>query len=226
MKKILIVEDDQEISEMIYLSLSDRYLCEQAYSGREAIFQLKEQEFDIILLDLMLPGISGGEAIHEIKKITDIPVIVISALSSSDSIVSLLDSGANDYITKPFDIKVLIARIETQLRLSKFSNNINDKISYGNLTLCIKTHKVKYKDRCFNLSNKELQILQLLMNYPDKIYEKTELYELIWEDEYMYDENTINVHLSSLRKKVKNVSDGYDPIETIWGIGVRMRKSE
>lgn len=227
MKKILIVEDDSAISEMLKTSLQSEYLIEQAFSGREALFILKDQTFDLILLDLMLPGMSGEEAIIEIKEITKIPIIITSALSSSDKIIELLEKGANDYITKPFDIAVLKARIQTQLRIAQTPQQTQDVLHYEDLTLCMTRHEVLYKNKPFILSQKEMGLLKQLMMTPQKIYSKSELYESVWEDEYLYDENTMNVHISSLRRKVKKACEGFDPIETIWGIGIRMgKKSE
>ncbi|QIK69164.1 response regulator transcription factor [Erysipelothrix sp. HDW6C] len=224
MKKILIVEDDQDISAMLVASLSDDFELEVAYSGREALFQIGAQNFDLILLDLMLPGLSGDEAIIEIKMITSTPIIIMSALSASEKIIELLEKGANDYITKPFDVNVLKARIQTQLRLVQPNTVSHDNVSYGTLTLNIERFEVCHNHVPFVLSNKELHLLHTLMSNPQKVYSKAELYEKVWQDEYLYDENTMNVHISSLRRKVKNACDGYDPIETLWGIGIRMGK--
>lgn len=226
MKKILIIEDDIDISTMLVSSLKADYQLDQAFSGREALFLLQEQTFDIILLDLMLPGMPGEAVITEIKAVSSVPIIVMSALADSEKIVELLEKGANDYITKPFDINVLKARIHTQLRISKDTTNHHDTLTYGDLTLCLKKHEAWYKGKDLTLSHKELQILDELMRNPQKIFSKSELYEKVWDDEYLYDENTMNVHISSLRRKIKTISNDFDPIETIWGIGIRIAKGE
>ncbi|MDE8098995.1 response regulator transcription factor [Erysipelothrix rhusiopathiae] len=227
MKKILIVEDDQEISKMLELALGNSFDLEMAYSGREGVFLVEKNKFDLILLDLMLPGLPGEVAINHIKNITSAPIIIMSALTDSEKIIQLLNSGANDYVTKPFDINVLVARINAQLRINKNKHTLkSNKIEYGNISIDMDRLELKIYDKLINLSNKEIKILHILACNSQKTFSKAELYEKVWEDEYMYDENTVNVHISSIRKKIKKVIDGYDPLETIWGIGVRIRKEE
>ncbi len=217
MKNILIVEDNIDIHNLIKNILEkNNYMVFDAYSGTEALMILERKSLDLILLDLMLPGISGEEVIKHIK---DIPIIAISAKISSDDKVNVLLSGANDYITKPFETNELLARVEVQLRkTSIIKNNI---LKYKNMILSQDSHILLIKDKKITLTKTEYAILEQLLLNPRQVVSKSKLLELISDTTLDCDENSLRVHISNIRKKIKNVIDN-EYIESVWGIGFKM----
>lgn len=207
MKKILVVEDDMDIHNLIKNVLEkERYDVISAYSGTEALLLIEKKDLDLILLDLMIPGLSGEEII---KKVKNIPIIVISAKISSEDKVNALSIGANDYITKPFDTNELLARIKVQLRLSKKDNNVS--LSYKDMILDKNSHTLYIKDKNINLTKTEYIILRQLLLNPKQIITKTKLIQLLNENDkinvetQVCDENSLKVHISNIRKKIKKL---------------------
>lgn len=219
LKKILIVEDDVSIHNVIEeLLKKENYITYNAYSGTEALLLLEKEKYDLILLDLMLPAISGEEIIEKIK---DTPIIVLSAKVSSEDKVNCLLSGANDYITKPFDSKELLARIEVQLR-SKNKSNIIETIKYKDLELLNDSHTLLINNKKVNLTKTEYAILKHLLLNPDQVITKNKLLDLISLDTEDCDENSLRVHISNLRKKIRDYTE-YEYIESVWGIGFKIK---
>lgn len=223
MKKILVVEDDMDIHNLIKNVLEkERYDVISAYSGTEALLLIEKKDLDLTLLDLMIPGLSGEEII---KKVKNIPIIVISAKISSEDKVNALSIGANDYITKPFDTNELLARIKVQLRLSKKDNNVS--LSYKDMILDKNSHTLYIKDKNINLTKTEYIILRQLLLNPKQIITKTKLIKLLNENDkinvetQVSDENSLKVHISNIRKKIKKVTE-QQYIESVWGIGFKL----
>lgn len=223
MKKILVVEDDEDIHNLIKSILEkERYEIISAYSGTEALLLIENNDIDLILLDLMLPGLTGEELI---KKLTDIPIIVISAKISSEDKVNVLSGGANDYITKPFDANELLARVKVQLRINKKEQNLN--LMYKDMVLDKATHMLYIKKEKINLTKTEYMILKQLLSNPKQIITKTKLIQTLNEDNkinpeiQIYDENSLKVHISNIRKKIRNVTTN-EYIESVWGIGFKL----
>lgn len=214
---ILIVEDDVSIHSLLKeLLIRNAYNVVDAYSASEALLLLKDNNFDLIILDLMLPGGSGEDVIRNVK---NSKIIVLSAKTSSDDKCNCLMLGANDYITKPFDNNELLARIKVQLRNKE---NFDGKVlKYKDLellddrrTLLIDKHKI-------NLTKTEYAILKQLLLSPKQVIAKNKLLDLISADTEDCDEASLKVHISNIRKKMKNVSNK-DYIESVWGIGFKM----
>lgn len=221
MDKILIIEDNNDMQQLLKKVFSAQYETVSAFSGTEGLLLFEQQTFQLILLDRMLPGKSGDIVLQEIRKSSEIPVIMITALDDSSEKAQLLLAGADDYITKPFDIDELQARIVVQLR-NHSGQNIKDILQYKNLVLLPSEYAISNgKEQCM-LKRKEFDILKLLFNNPQMIFTKEKLYEIVWAEKYYGDENTINVHISNLRKKLAQLDDTEQYIETIWGIGVRL----
>ena len=217
MKNILIVEDDKDIHNLIKeVLIKENYKPIDAYSGTEAILLIEKEKIDLVLLDLMLPGLNGEEVIQIVK---DIPIIVISAKTSIEDKVNVLLNGANDYITKPFDSKELLARIKVQLR--KREEKKNSELKYKNMVLENNSHTLYINDKKVNLTKTEYAILKQLLLTPNQVITKTNLLELISEDTPDCDENSLKVHISNLRKKIKSVTDE-EYIESVWGIGFKL----
>lgn len=223
MIKILIIEDDSKISKMLQtLLMKNNYDTETAFSGTEAILLLEKNSFDLILLDLMLPGLSGEEVLKRITKEYETPVICISAKDDLNTKIQLIQNGADDYITKPFNNEELIVRIGAVLRrVNKNLTNNNTKVfKFKNLILDSENRSVHIDNQSIELTVKEYSILELLITSPKKVFTKQNIFESIWSEEYVVDERAVTVHVSNLRNKL-NDTDKY--IKTVWGIGYKMQ---
>jgi len=223
MEKILIIEDNDEINNLLREMLSGAgYEIKQAFSGSEGNFYFSQEQFDLVILDLMLPGMSGEEVLKEIRSKSQAPVIIISAKTDIDGKVDLLSSGADDYITKPFDLREVLARIQLQLK-KKTAMHESSRLTYEELTLDITNFQMYVNDNPVALTKHEFSIMEMLLKHPEKIYSKQELYELAWDDFYIGEDKTLNVHISNIRKKIKSFTDR-EYIDTVWGIGFRLKK--
>lgn len=225
---ILVVEDDNDINQMLCKIIKkNKYYAIPAYSGTEALLYLENKQWDLVLLDLMLPGISGKEVLKQVREHSSTPVIIISAKNESQYKITSLRMGADDYISKPFDIEEVAARIDALLRRYQKSerekNTSNQELVFKDIVLNIDSQKVIVNNFEVTLTLREFKILQLLMENPQKIYSKANLFETVWEEKFYGDENTVNVHMSNLRNKLaqNNATETY--IETIWGIGYRLK---
>lgn len=222
MQKILIVEDDTNINGLLKEALSKAgYETEQAYSGTEARMLLSMNSYALVLLDLMLPGITGEEVLTEIRRKGNLPVMVLTAKDSLDVKIDLLTAGADDYITKPFEIKEVLARIQVQLRHSSMDNE-QEILTCKDMTLDRKNFEVKIGGEILQkITRQEFAILELLLRHPKRVFSKEEIFEYAWEEAYMGETKTLDVHISNIRKKVKELTDE-EYIETVWGIGYRL----
>lgn len=217
MKTILIVEDDENIHKILESILDNEgYNLLNAYSGTEALMLIERNNIDLVLLDLMIPGISGENLI---KKINHLPIIVLSAKINTDDKVNCLLSGANDYITKPFNKDELLARIKVQLR----TNNINKELEYKELKLLPDNHILLIKDNKVNLTKTESAILKQLLINPKEVVTKSHLLDLISLDTEDCNEDSLRVHISNIRKKIRNFTD-VEYIESVWGIGFKIKE--
>lgn len=220
MKNILIVDDDIHIGNMLEELLTQAgYGAARAYSGTEALLYLSQKLPDLILLDLMLPGLCGEQVLPEIK---DIPVIIMSAKSDTDSKVNLLLEGACDYITKPFDTKELLARIAVSLRNSGNDKNPK-KLHFHDITLDMQSHTVCAGGEAVKLTRTEYAILKLLMQNPSQVMTKSLILDEVSRDTPDCTESSLKMHVSHLRGKLK-AQTGRDYIEAVWGIGFKMRE--
>ena len=224
MKKILIVEDDVNINNLLKEALSQKgYTCGQAFSGTEAALWLEKESWMLVLLDLMLPGMTGEEVLQLIRRQGDTPVIVLTAKDAMEEKLDLLTSGADDYITKPFDINEVIARVQIQLRHAGQEAE-PDRIECGGITLDDKTHQIWVDGQeILHLTRQEYAILELLIRHPKQVFRKEAIFTYAWEEEYMGETKTRDVHISNIRKKLKAVTDK-EYIQTVWGIGYRLNQ--
>jgi DNA-binding response OmpR family regulator len=225
--KILVVEDDNDINNMLAnLVRRNGYEVTQAYSGTEAALHLKSSEFHLVLLDIMIPGMNGKELLREIRKTMDMPVMVISARIDKSDKIEMLNLGADDYITKPFDIDELSARINSNLRRYSKDNSMasesKNSLAFKDITLNKETKEVLVNGKEVNLTAREFIILELFLSNPKKVFSKANLFESVWGEEYMGDDNTVNVHMSNLRGKLQKCNKE-EYIETIWGMGYKLK---
>lgn len=221
---ILVVEDDADINRLLCTILEGAgYSCRAAFSGSEAMLWAEKYDYDLVLLDLMLPGITGEEFIARMRKKRTMPIIVLSAKAGLEDRVNVLRLGADDFIPKPFDNAEVLARVEAQLRRYKqFSSPGGGQVlRCGDLELDREAIRVTAGGREVPLTAREFEILSLLMSHPRKVFTREQLYESAWGGEYMGDDNTVNVHISNLRSKLSKVSD-QEYIKTVWGIGFKM----
>ena len=254
MPNILIVEDDININNLLCEVLRKAgYTCEQAFSGTEAklLLNMKENAYTLVLLDLMLPGASGEDVLKEIRKKGKLPVIVLTAKDSIDDKIGVLTDGADDYITKPFEIREVLARIQVQLRHieaetkseaeveteaeTQVETEVKTKagiqkgqgsgrLEFRDMVLTRSTFEVSIGGRVLpKITKQEFAILELLLKNPKQVFSKEDIFEYAWDEPYMGETKTLDVHISNIRKKIKTVtSDEY--IETIWGIGYRLHE--
>ena len=254
MPNILIVEDDININNLLCeVLVKAGYTCEQAFSGTEAklLLNIKEKAYTLVLLDLMLPGASGEEVLKEIRKHGRLPVIVLTAKDSIDDKIGVLTDGADDYITKPFEIREVLARIQVQLRHieveTKGAAEVETKVEaetetevktkagiqkgqgsgrleFRDMVLTRSTFEVSIGGRVLpKITKQEFAILELLLKNPKQVFSKEDIFEYAWDEPYMGETKTLDVHISNIRKKIKTVTpDEY--IETIWGIGYRLHE--
>lgn len=223
---ILVVEDDVDINNLLCKILTkEGYKVTGAYSGSEGRMCLEKYDFQMVLLDLMLPGVSGEELISYIRRVKTMPIIVISAKLQQDTKIEVLKLGADDFVSKPFDINEVVARVEAQLRRYMiFSNNIEKKnmVVYKDLVLDKEKIEVTLKGKTIPLTSREFSILELLMTYSNKVFTKANLFQHVWNDEFIGDDNTVNVHISNLRAKISKIDKHTEYIHTVWGIGFKM----
>lgn len=218
MKTIAVIEDDQHIGNIIENALKkEGYGVLRAYSGTEALYLLSHNTPDLILLDLMLPGLAGEEIL---SKMDGIPVIVVSAKVGIDDKVNLLLSGAVDYITKPFEIRELLARISVQFRKEEKKSLISI-LKVDNLVLDLTSHEVTVNDTQVHLTKTEYAIFKLLMQNPNQVISKTVILERIFEDTPDCTDRSLKQHISNLRKKLRDAGDK-EYIEAVWGIGFKI----
>ena len=222
MKTIAIIDDDIHIGDMLEEILTkEGYSVLRAYSGTEALYLLSNKKMDLVLLDLMLPGLSGEEVLPHIG---ELPVFGLWALVGVQDKVNLLLGGAADYMTKPFDTKELLARITVQLRRAE-QHGQSGVLSVGDLALDTETFSLTVQGQAVKLTRTEYAILKLLMENPRQVIAKSVLLERISMDTPDCTQRSLKQHISNLRKKLQAVSGG-DPIETVWGIGFRLTEQK
>lgn len=219
---ILIIEDDKDINEMLTkLLTTNNYQVKSAYSGTEGIL-VHNDNISLILLDLMLPGKDGEEIIKELKNKNNVPIIVMSAIQDIHKKVDLFDLGANDYITKPFHNDELLARIKVQLR---DKNNLTSNIlRFKDIELNKANFTVNCNKKEISCTKKEFELLKLLMENENQTLTKSMIFDNIWNDENSADDNTLNVHISKIKNKLKECNPNEEYIETVWSIGYRLKK--
>jgi DNA-binding response OmpR family regulator len=225
MNTILIVEDHEDVSLMLSETLTDAgYKVKSVNTGIDGINEIKHNQYDLILLDIMLPYKSGDEILKEVRTFSDVPVIIISAKDMVGTKIDLLRLGADDYITKPFDLGEVVARVESNLRRTHKQVQESKVYRYKDMVLDDSTKRVTVNDIEMDLTATEYSILEMLLKHIGKVFTKANIYESIWQDEYLGDDNAVKTHISNLRNKLKKVSPNEEYIETVWGLGYRLHK--
>lgn len=226
MKRILVIEDHRDISAMLVESLLGAgYQAQSAQNGADGLRALREhkEKFDLVLLDIMLPHLNGDELLRELRGFSTVPVIVISAKDGIHTKVELLKLGADDYITKPFDLMEVLARVESALRRAGLSNQETNTLRYKDLSLDTEARQASIGETELSLTAREYAILELLMRHQHKVFTKANLFESIWGEDFVGDDSAVKAHISNLRSKLKAITPNTEYIETVWGIGYRMQ---
>lgn len=229
MKKcILLVEDDREVSSLVKSKLEreDFRVC-TAFDGEEALIVFEKEEIDLVLLDLMLPKLNGMDFLKRIREKSVVPVMIISAKGSDIDKVLGLGFGADDYISKPFSMIELTARVHATIRRStqyqpSENSPVKEMLQFKDLTLDLHTFSATINGNLIKLTAKEFHVLKLFMANPNRVFTKEQIYQLIWEDDYYQNENVINVHIRRLREKIEKDPSNPMYIQTIWGIGYKL----
>lgn len=226
--KLLLVEDDKEISAMLkdYLA-AEAFEVDNAYDGQEAWEKFREQEYALVLLDLMIPRLSGLDVMQRIRQNSTVPIIILTAKDSDSDKTAGLGLGADDYITKPFSLSEVAARVKANIRRTTQYAQAGKtpeprRLQAGELSMDLETYEVKKSGEPVELTAKEFEILRLLIQNPKKVYTKEQLYTLVWQDAYLGDENAVNVHISRLRTKIEDNPRKPRYIQTVWGIGYKL----
>jgi len=220
---ILVVEDDGDINRLLCQILEDAgYISQPAFSGTEALMYMEKQSWDLVLLDLMLPGKSGEELLSIVRKQSDVAIIVISAKEEQFTKIDMLRSGADDYITKPFDNEEVAARVEAQLR--RYRRTVDDDLLvFKDIQLDQEAKSVSIAGKNITLTALEYKILRLFLMSQKKVFTKENIFESVWGIDYHGDENIVNVHMSNLRTKLSRANPEEEYIETMWGMGYRLK---
>lgn len=225
--KILVVEDDLDLNFILCKILQKAdYQVESAYSGQVAKQLILQNDYELIILDLMLPEVTGEQLIEIIREKTMTPVMIISSKTQIGDKVNALENGADDYLVKPFDGQEVLARVGALFRRSQqFSppKVRQNELLFKEITLDVEAHKCMINKKELVLTGLEFDILHTLMEQPKKVFTKTQLYAHVWGDDYMVEDNVLNVHVSNLRKKLKQYDNENEYIETVWGIGFKLK---
>ena len=227
MSRILIIEDSADINALLAETLTaEGFETQSAFEGVSDQKEALSGRYDLIMTDIMLPYISGDEILRKLRERSNTPVIVISAKDTVSTKIDLLKMGADDYITKPFDLGEVVARVETALRRAGGSlASAAALLRYKDIELDCSDMRVTVGGREVKCTAKETQILEMLLRNPDKVFTKANIYESVWQEDYLGDDNAVKTHISNLRSKLEKYGSGNQYIETVWGLGYRLYKN-
>ncbi len=225
MDKILIVEDNADVNKMLAEVLLDAgFEVVSVFTGTDGLKEIRENQYDLILLDIMLPYKSGDEILKEVREFSDTPVLIISAKDLINTKIDFLRLGADDYITKPFDLGEVVARVEANLRRFHRQTRVEKMLQYKDMLVDVNSKRITVNNIELDLTAKEYHIIEILIKNRTKVFTKANLYETIWQDTYLGDDNAVKTHMSNLRSKLKAANPDNEYIETVWGLGYRLFK--
>ena len=223
-RNILIIEDEAKIARFVELELShEGYVCDKAEDGRKGLEMAESGAYDLVLLDIMLPELNGLEVLRRLRKTSDVPVIVLTARDAVMDKVSGLDMGADDYVTKPFAIEELLARIRLALRRGGASKTKEDLLVCGPLSLSVPRHEVRWDGSEIDLTSREFSLLQTLLENKNVVLSRDSLLEKVWGYDYMGETNVVDVYVRYLRNKIA-AAGGENVIQTVRGVGYVIRE--
>lgn len=229
-EKVLIAEDDSDIAELLSLYLnSDGFITTNVSNGKDALEELKKEIYSVLLVDIMMPEVNGYDLIKELRTFSQIPVIVISAKAADEDRVLGLNIGADVYITKPFNPLEVVAYVKASIRRNNMVENTNKKeqntvLKVGDLEFDTSKYILKKDGKVLSLTASELKIVCMMMESPERIFTKAQIYERISGDSYMNDDSTVMVHISNIRQKIEDVPSNPKYIKTVRGLGYKIEK--
>lgn len=220
--KLLIADDDSHISELIRLYMEkEGFVCVIADDGKKALELFKAEKPALIILDIMMPEMDGWQVCREIRKESEVPIIMLTAKGETFDKVLGLELGADDYMTKPFETKELVARVKAVLRRSEAKDKSDDKeLNFTNLSINISNYELKINGQLIDIPPKELELLHFLASNPNRVYTREQLLEEVWGFDYFGDSRTVDVHIKRLREKLEGV-EGNWTLKTVWGVGYK-----
>lgn len=222
MKKILLVDDELEMRMLLRLYLQESYLIDEAEDGYQALEKLKKDDFDLMILDVMMPHMDGWETIEHVRKTSEIPIILLTAKGTTDDKVNGLLTGADDYLVKPFEEAELLARIKAMLRRTTTPEAEKEMIKYHGLILNLSARDALYEGKKISLTHTEFDLLEALLNHRGKALSREQLVELIWGIDFMGEDRTVDSHIKNLREKLHVTGFDKSFIKTVWGIGYKL----
>lgn len=223
MNKILVVDDEKEMRQLlrIYL-LQENYLVEEAADGSEAYQKVLKNDYDLMILDVMMPLMDGWETIAQVRKVSDIPIILLTAKGTIEDKVQGLSSGADDYLVKPFDEAELMVRVKALLRRAQKTNENDEWLKYKGIVMNITERTVLYKDQLISLTQTEFDLLEVFISHHGKVFSREQLVEHIWGIEFTGDDRTVDSHIKNLREKLSAYGIEKTFVKTVWGIGYKV----
>lgn len=224
MNKILIIDDDKSLLELLQNCMHGLYEVDTAWNGKQGLDMLSQTKYDLVLLDVMLPGENGFEVLGKIRKQYAVPVIMLTAKNSPSDKVSGLEIGADDYVTKPFNMEELLARVASQIRRNTLLKNgvlPQEKLCFDKITIVPQMKGILKENKEVLLTGKEFDLLYFLASSPMRAYTKKQIYKAVWKDDYVYDDNNIMALVSKIRKKIEDDPENPRIIQTVRGVGYR-----
>ena len=230
MDKILVADDDLNICELLRLYLEkEGFEVVMAHDGEEAVAKFESEKPSLILLDIMMPKLDGWQVCREIRKVSNAPIIMLTAKGETFDKVLGLELGADDYVTKPFDAKEVMARVKAVLRRTSGNNEADENskkvVTYDNLEINIVNYELKVKGVVVDTPPKELELIYHFASNPNRVYTRDQLLDEVWGFDYYGDSRTVDVHVKRLREKLEGVSDKWS-LKTVWGVGYKFEAKE
>jgi len=224
MNNLLIVDDEAQMRQLLTLYLKQYgYELHEAVDGEEAFEKIKKTEYDLIILDIMMPNMDGWEALDKIRDVSDVPILLLTAKGNTEDKVIGLTSGADDYLVKPFEEAELVARIQALLRRAKKTKEQSDTLKYKGITMSISSREAYYQEMIIRLTQTEFDILQLLIENKGRVFSREQLIEYVWGLEFTGDDRTIDSHIRNLRNKLKDSGINEQIVQTVWGVGYKVQ---
>ncbi|MFX3624789.1 MAG: response regulator transcription factor [Ectobacillus sp.] len=223
MKKILLVDDEFEMRQLLRLYLQqESYLVEEAENGQEAYEKVAKNDYDLMILDVMMPLMDGWQTLEQVRNISDIPIIMLTAKGAVEDKVAGLSSGADDYLVKPFEEAELMARVKALLRRTQHHDTHDEVLKYKGIILNLSARTAAYEGREMHLTQTEFDLLEVLIEHKGKVLSREQLVELIWGVEFMGEDRTVDSHIKNLREKLKAAGVDKSLVKTVWGIGYKV----
>lgn len=223
MEKILIVDDEIQMRKLLRIYLQhENYMIEEAGDGEEAYSKILKNEFDLIILDIMMPKMDGWETLVKIRKVSEVPIIMLTAKGTIQDKVAGISAGADDYLVKPFDEAELIVRVKAIFRRMQQLKIKNEKLKYKGIVLDLGARILMYRGSTINLTQTEFELLAALIQHKGKVLSRDQLVNLVWGMEFMGDDRTVDSHIKNLREKLSTLEIDRSIIKTVWGIGYKV----